>query len=152
MVKGDNECGKMLEEYSQYTAFFATHMGQCSYAARTYVPARKKNLGTRKKTLEKGGKLFVYDELDATHQMLLQESRLKEWASYKNFKAVSVISKKEAERLLDQGAESLPTQWIETDKNESLRSVAKPLPPKIQVAWWLEEIWNMGTAGQIAPK
>ena len=63
----------------------------------------------------------MYNKLSSDLQKLLDTSRLKEWNNYKKFGAAKIISRQEAERLVGLGAEELPTQWIERDKNSSAR-------------------------------
>ena len=70
---------------------------------------------------EKRGKLLVYHKQDEATQKLLQASRKVEWDNYLKFSAVRVISSAEAADYVRHGAEELPMQWIETDKNAHLR-------------------------------
>ena len=86
----------------------------------------------RSKQLEKRGKLIRYDKMDHTTQSLLNESRLVEWNRYLKYKAVTVISKAEGQRLIKKGAEALPMQWIEVDRNEKERTEDNPIPPDMR--------------------
>ena len=76
--------------------------------------------------LEKRRKLLVYHRLKEAHQKLLDESRLKERTNYLKLGAVKVISRAEADELRSAGAGSLPTQWIDADKNKFLRNESNP--------------------------
>ena len=113
----DPQIKKLANKYVEYQTFFAEQLDM--YAAQEH---RYKSAAAKKQSLEKRGKLLVYNRLSEAHQRLLQESRLKEWQNYMKFGAVKVISRQEMERLIGLGAEVLPTQWIETDKNEPLRT------------------------------
>ena len=52
----------------------------------------------------------------------LDQSRVKEWTKWQRFGASTVATLEQAHELVQQGAEEIGTQWIETDKNEHLRS------------------------------
>ena len=116
----DNCLDDLFKDYEECQAFFADRAPRPDAAA--FKAALDK--GAKKKSLEKRGKLLIYDRLGAAHQKLLDESRFKEWDNYLKFGAVKIISEKEAMDLVDSGSEELPTQWIETDKNEYMRSEA----------------------------
>lgn len=61
---------------------------------------------------------MVYRNLDHAHQKWLDAARLKDWDNYLKFGAAKVISKPEAEEIVNRsGCEELHTQWIEVDKN-----------------------------------
>ena len=86
--------------------------------------APRRNRQARAKTLK-------YEKLDIAARAGLDDSRKNEWANYKRFEAVRVISRTEGESLIAQGAEVIPMQWIETDKNEHLRRPGgPPVPPR----------------------
>ena len=53
---------------------------------------------------------------------------MKEWSNYMKFGAVEYISRAEAERLLHQGTEALPMQWVETFKNAGKSTPDNPIP------------------------
>ena len=52
-------------------------------------------------------------------------SREKEWTKWKQYNVATVITAEEALEPISEGAEEIGTQWIETDKNEHLRTSAK---------------------------
>ena len=72
----------------------------------------------------------MYDKVDQQMKTLLDASRLHEWQNYLKLDAVKVIDKSAAEEMISRGAEVLPTQWIEVDKNESRRASGKTMEPK----------------------
>ena len=49
-------------------------------------------------------------------------ARKKEWAKWQQFNAAENISKEQAEELIRQGNPCVPLAWVETDKNEPLRT------------------------------
>ena len=100
------ELHDLIEKFTEYQAFFADRVPRLE--AEAFKAAMNK--GAKKKALEKPGELFVYSKLDAENQKLLDQSRLKEWQNYLKFKAVKVVSTRQSEELVSQGAEELPTQ------------------------------------------
>ena len=125
----DPELQQCFEGFDQWRAFMAKRIESDALDAYVSVVNQAKGI-KKKKSLEKRGKLINYNKVDTAIQKLMMEARLKEWNNYKSFKAVRVISEKEARDLVDLGAEELPTQWIETDKNETLRFTDPSLPYK----------------------
>ncbi len=98
---------------------------QTIFAERLERPVAKKFASTKakqKKSLEKRGKLVMYDKVDQQMKKLLDASRLHEWLNYLKLDAVKVIDKSKAVEMISHGAEVLPTQWIEVDKSEALRA------------------------------
>ena len=43
---------------------------------------------------------------------------------------MKILTAKEASKYRENGADEIPTQWIEADKSEKLRADANPLPVK----------------------
>ena len=127
---GNAETCGALDEFEEYQTFFAERVQRKE--SKAFLASKGKM--HKKKNLEKRGKLLIYQKLDHAHQKLLDESRLKEWNNYLKLGAVKVISKEEAEQIVYSGdSEELPTQWIETDKNEFLRSESgKEVEPKMK--------------------
>ncbi len=70
--------------------------------------------------------------VDQQMKKLLDASRLHEWQNYLKFDAVKVIDKSAAEEMISRGAEVLPTQWIEVDKNDALRASGKTMEPEMK--------------------
>ena len=106
--------------------FFAERLER---PAATQFTTAKAN---QKKSLEKRGKLWMYDKVDQQAKKLLDASRLHEWLSYLRLAAVRVIDRSTAEEMISHGAEVLPTQWIEVDKNEALRASGKAMEPTMK--------------------
>jgi len=120
----DEDVRGAITEYDEYVAFYSER-----------VPSGAKEISTKmqkKQALEKQGKLLKYGKQPIDVQKLLNESRLTEWNRYKKFEAVTVISEKEATQLIEAGAECLPMQWIELDKNEARRTEGSTLPPNMR--------------------
>ena len=113
-----------VNEYDELVAFMS---GRIPTGARTVQPKY-----IRSKQLEKRGKLLRYDKLDSKKQSLLDESRLVEWNRYRKYSAVTVISRSEGLQLFKEGAEALPTQWIEVDRNEKERTDDNDFPPDMR--------------------
>ena len=79
---------------------------------------------------KRGGRNLVYSKCDATTQHGLDESRRVEWEKWQKFNAAVVAEGAMLQELLDSGLKPLPTQWIETDKNEHKRRVGGPYVPQ----------------------
>ena len=67
------------------------------------------------------GKVFDYDHEDQETQHGLDTSRMAEWNKWMKFMAVQIVSGSELTKLLQEGHKPIPTQWIDTDKNEHLK-------------------------------
>ena len=64
--------------------------------------------------------VWVYRNCDPDIQALLGKSRAKEWNGYVSFGvAIDYVAR---------GAEELPTQWVERDKNEVKRIKDEAIP------------------------
>ena len=73
---------------------------------------------------KKGGKSSKNIRFEASDQFTqagLTESRMAEWAKWKQFNAVYPVSGPELEQLLAQGHKPIPLEWIDIDKNEHKR-------------------------------
>ena len=92
----------------------------------------------KKKNLGKAGRLLIYNKLDKAIQSHLDEARKAEWNNYVKFDAVKILTRKEAEKLIDAGTEVLPTSWVDVDKNSGLtetvrehgKTITRPAEPK----------------------
>ena len=113
-----------INEYDEFVAFMSERIPT---GARPVQPKYLRN-----KQLEKRGKLLKYDKVDDPTKLLLNESRLVEWNRYKKYNAVTVISRQTGLQMIKDGAEGLPTQWIEVDRNEKERTEDNPLPPEMR--------------------
>ena len=106
--------------------FFAERLERPAATQFTAAKAKQKN------NLEKRGKLSKYDNVDQQMKKLPDASRLHEWQNYLKLDAVKVIDRSTAEEMISHGAEVLPTQWIEVDKDEALRASGKTMEPKMK--------------------
>ena len=97
-------------------------------AERLETEASKAWLANKRKSLEKRGKIIIYEKADDDVKRGLNQSRRAEWDKWKKYSAAVVIPASAAAELVSQGVEEIPTQWIDNDKNEHLR---KPGGPKV---------------------
>ena len=74
----------------------------------------------------------MYDRVDQQMKKLLDASRLHEWQNFLKLDAARVTDKSKAMEIISHGAEVLPAQWIEVDKNEALRASGKTMEPKMK--------------------
>ena len=90
--------------------------------------ARNKNV---RKQLQ--GKNLNYTKCDAITRRGLDESREKEWSKWREFFAVHLVRGEEMRKLLRDGHQMIPTQWIEEDKAEHKRRRGGPyVPPEFK--------------------
>ena len=127
-MKGTAEHSR-LEAYFSAQAFFADRVRTRS--AEAYLVA-KGSEARQKASLEKRGKLLTYRHCTPEMQALLDKARVKEWSNYVSFGAAKLISAAEAKTLIAKGAELLPTQWIERDKNEFKRIKDENIEPDMK--------------------
>ena len=71
--------------------------------------------GNRRKQM--AGKTLCYEKADPLMRAGLDASREKEWKKWQDFGAGVVVSGTTLADLLAEGHKSIPTQWVETDKN-----------------------------------
>ena len=126
--KGTRERSQ-LESYFSAQAYFADRIRTSS--AEAYLVA-KGSKARQKTSLEKRGKLLRYRHCSPELQALLDKARIKEWGNYVSFGAAKLISAARAKELIAKGAEVLPTQWIERDKNEFKRIKDEDIPPDMK--------------------
>ena len=67
------------------------------------------------------GKTLRYDSCDMNDKKKLDESRAVEWKKWQHFGASVKIEGDTLQELLQEGHHPIPTQWIDTDKNEHLK-------------------------------
>ena len=67
------------------------------------------------------GEVFDFDRCDEKTKNGIIGSRTTEWLKWKKFLAAQIVAGKELQELLREGHEPVPTQWIDTDKNERLK-------------------------------
>ena len=101
-------------------------------AADAYAAPQSNPKARQRATLEKRGKLLTHNRLGEDLQKLLDTSRLKEWGNYLELGVAKIISKSEAEPLVCLGAEELPTQRLERDKNEFKRLKGEHVDPDMK--------------------
>ncbi len=70
----DEVIGELFQDFEECQAFFADRVPRPE--ATAFRAAMNK--GAKKKSLEKRGKLLIYNRLGAAHQKLFDDSRLKE--------------------------------------------------------------------------
>ena len=118
---------KLTEKHlEEFRVFFANRVE--TNASQDYLK-RKAKLRSKyaaKKRKEDTGKLLVYERCSPGTQAGLLKSRATEWDKWQQFYAATIVAGVELQKLLDEGYQALPTQWIETDKNAALRVPGGP--------------------------
>ena len=104
-------------EFEVWRAFWAERVE--SPAVESWKNHSKKYKSAR---LEKRGKLINYAKALPDIKTLLNASREKEWQKWLKYNAAEVVSADRAKVMREEGAEEIGTQWIELDKNESVRN------------------------------
>ena len=90
-----------------------------SMAATAFLAERiMTNKNAKKKA---AGKVFDFYKCTPEVQNGIIESRKVEWNKWKGFNAGALVRGEELERLKMEGNVPLPTQWIDTDKDEHLK-------------------------------
>ena len=81
------------------------------------------------------------DKCDEKTRNGINGSRTTDWMKWKKFLAAQIVAGKELQELLKEGHKPVPTQWIDTDKNEHLKrdSIMRSYTSS---GWWPVEIWN----------
>ena len=88
-------------EQREYCAMLAT-LQHANKSGKSHRPPASSKYQKRK-NLEKAGRLLVYSKLDRAIQEHIDDARGAEWANYLKFKAVKVITRKEAVVLISAG-------------------------------------------------
>ena len=131
-MRAETQSGDSLRSLiTHYTHVFRSFFAECvpRLAARGGSKSKAKN----KQSLEKREKLLVYQKLNTETQELLDEGRKKEWANDLRFRSVETISQHESEDIQRSSGEAeLPTQRIETDKNDFFGSKGQQSPPLME--------------------
>ena len=104
-----------MERRANYVSFMAER-----------VPAKGMNNNTRR---SKKAKNLRYDKCDEITQRALDESRKVEWKKWTQFSAATIVMGGVLQELRDAGHKMMPTQWIETDRNEHKRRPDGPYVP-----------------------
>ena len=79
------------------------------------------NIQSPKNDRDKRGNIFRIGKVTEECAAGMRQARLKEWNKLLMFEAAKRISEEKALALMAEGAECIPLQWIDTDKNEHLR-------------------------------
>ena len=61
-------------------------------------------------------KSIHYESAPPEVQKGLQEARQKEWAKFEEFGAVVALTQEQAQELLDEGHQCIPSKWVDVDK------------------------------------
>jgi len=113
---------------AEFRAFFAER-----YEGNPCAFASLQQKIKQKRAKEKKGKLINFQKADSSIQRGLLASRETEWKKWMDFHAGVPVQGKELEALIDEGYQEVPMQWIDVDKNESLRTPdGPPVDPKLK--------------------
>ena len=91
-------------------------------------------LAERRYKKNKNPKTIIYRKMDEEIQRQLRISRRDEWSKWEKFNAAIAIPRAEREKLMAEGHQLIPTQWIETDKNDHRRREGGPDVPALYKA------------------
>ena len=81
----------------------------------------KERQQTKKQVKKDGDNNLRFKGCSPDIQEDLRVSRCVEWDKWMQFKAAVVMSKREVDEFLAEGATIQPTRWVETDKNAHKR-------------------------------
>ena len=97
------------EEQQEARALFASFLSQ-----EVGVPEDEE---VGKKVL----KSIHYESAPPDVQKNIMDARTKEWNKFLEFAAVVEISKEDAERLIAEGHQCIPSKWVDVDKNQFMK-------------------------------
>ena len=63
-------------------------------------------------------KSIHYESAPPEVQKALQETRQKEWSKFEDFGAVVALTPEQAQELIDEGHQCIPSKWVDVDKAE----------------------------------
>ena len=66
-------------------------------------------------------KSIHYESAPPDVQKTIMDARTKEWNKFLEFAAVVEISKEDAERLIAEGHQCIPSKWVDVDKNQFMK-------------------------------
>ena len=66
-------------------------------------------------------KSIHYESAPPDVQKNIMDARTKEWNKFLEFAAVVEISKEDAERLIAEGHQCIPSKWVDVDKNQFMK-------------------------------
>ena len=78
-----------------------------------------------KNSKKERGKVFDLERCDEQTKNGIIGSRTTKWLKWKKFLAAQIVAGRELQELLKDGHKPVPTQWIDTDKNERLKREGK---------------------------
>ena len=61
-------------------------------------------------------KSIHYESAPPEVQKALQEARQREWAKFEEFGAVVALTTEQAQELIDEGHQCIPSKWVDVDK------------------------------------
>ena len=100
-----------------FVAFMATRFEASNPKGEILPELGQDEEGVGKKVL----KSINYDRASAEVKAGLDKSREAERGKYETFNAAVPIAGEEKERLVAEGHTIIPSQWVDTDKNEHFR-------------------------------
>ena len=120
--------GHMRRPWEEYMSFMAERVEDPG--AEGWLKKRKKKYVSKKRK-EAAGKVLNFKRAEGPVREGMLAARQAEWAKWKQFNAAVILSVEESNRLVSEGHQVAGTQWIDTDKNEPLRTKENPdVPPK----------------------
>ena len=117
--RGERERSKSPRRDKEHEAYYA-------FIAQRLPIDKRLNKNQKKQA---AGKNLRYDNCDASTKAGLVASRRAEWEKWLHFNAGHVVRGELLKELLDEGHRLIPTQWIETDRNEHKRRPGVFVPP-----------------------
>ena len=92
---------------------------------QAFTAARFDAVVSKNSKKKERGKVFDFDRCDEETKNGIIGSRTTEWLKWKKFLAAQIVAGGELQELLKDGHKPVPTQWIDTDKNEHLKREGK---------------------------
>ena len=92
---------------------------------QAFIAARFDAVVSKNSKKKERGKVFDFDRCDEETKNGIIGSRTTEWLKWKKFLAAQIVAGGELQELLKDGHKPVPTQWIDTDKNEHLKREGK---------------------------
>ena len=77
-------------------------------------------------------KSIHYESAPPDVQKNIMDARTKEWNKFLEFAAVIEISKEDAERLIAEGHQCIPSKWVDVDKNQFMKKNRPRICAKVQ--------------------
>eukprot|EP00971_Amphidinium_carterae_P352490 6492618-Amphidinium_carterae.1 len=124
---------------SQHTALMSFRAERLAFMADRMegfgnaLPSALRNRASKaaaKRRREAKGRTLNLRTAEPEVQNSIRNARKVEWDKWQRFNATHSISGLELQALLDEGHKPLGMHWLDTDKNEPLRTATNPVPPK----------------------